>query len=95
MATIKNFGFISRLSGPGGTSSLEGVMVGNRKRRVQFAEQMGIYVQYDKFEQPVQIGQSKVIFFKRLKQHRRDHLRNRWSSFSWLDFSKLEKTMSY
>jgi hypothetical protein len=37
-------------------------MVGNRKRRVQFAEQMGIYVLYDKFEQPVQIGQSKVIY---------------------------------
>jgi hypothetical protein len=69
MATIKNFGFMWERDkvvwgkpGPGGTSSLEGVMVGNRKRRVQFAEQMGIYVLYDKFEQPVQIGQSKVIY---------------------------------
>jgi hypothetical protein len=70
------------------TSSVEGVMVGNRKRRVEFAEQMGIYVLYDKWEQPVQIGQSKVIF-KRLKQHRRDHLRNRWSLFSWFGFFKV------
>jgi hypothetical protein len=97
MATIKNFGFMWERDkvvwgkpGPGGTSSLEGVMVGNRKRRVQFADQMGIYVLYDKFEQPVQIGQSNVIF-KRLKQHRRDHLRNRWSSFSWFGFFKVGK----
>jgi hypothetical protein len=95
MATIQNFGFMWERDkvgwgkpGPGGTSSLEGVMVGNRKRRVEFAQQMGIYVLYDKWEQPVQIGQSKVIF-KRLKQHRRDHLRNRWSLFSWFGFFKV------
>jgi excinuclease UvrABC nuclease subunit len=49
---------------------------------------MGIYVLYDKFEQPVQIGQSRTIF-KRLRQHRRDHLRNRWSLFSWFGFYKV------
>ena len=50
MATIKNFGFMWERDkvvwgkpGPGGTSSLEGVMVGNRTKRVQFAEQTGIY----------------------------------------------------
>jgi hypothetical protein len=95
VATIKNFGFMWEREkvdwgrqGRGGTSSFEGVMVGNRKRCVQFVEQMGIYVLYDRFEQPVQIGQSKVIF-KRLRQHRRDHLRNRWSLFSWFGFYKV------
>jgi hypothetical protein len=42
----------------------------------------------DKWEQPVQIGQS-IVIFKRLKQHRRDHLRNRWSLFSWFGFFKV------
>jgi hypothetical protein len=49
MATIKNFGFMWERDkvvwgrpGRGGTSSLEGVMVGNQKRRVQFDEQMGV-----------------------------------------------------
>jgi hypothetical protein len=62
-------------------------MVGNRKRKVSFLDQMGIYVLYDKFEQPVQIGQSKRIF-ERLRQHRRDHLRNRWAYFTWFGFFK-------
>jgi hypothetical protein len=94
MATIKNFGFMWERDkvdwgrqGRGGTSSFEGVMVGNRKRRVDFVDQMGIYVLYDRFENPVQIGQSKKLF-ARLRQHRRDHLRNRWSLFSWFGFYK-------
>jgi len=43
---------------------------------------MGIYVLYDRFEQPVQVGQAGVIF-TRLRQHQIDHPRNRWSYFSW------------
>jgi hypothetical protein len=35
-------------------------MVKNRKRRVSFRGQMGIYVLYDRFEQPVQIGQEAL-----------------------------------
>ena len=49
---------------------------------------MGIYVLYDRFEQPVQVGQSRVIF-ARLKQHKKDHLRNRWAYFSWFGFWKV------
>ena len=74
--------------GPGGSASFRGVMVGNQKRQVDFLEQMGIYVLYDRFEQPVQIGQSKNLF-SRLKQHRKDHLRNRWSLFTWFGFYKV------
>ena len=95
MTTIKNFGFMWERDqvnwgqqGRGGSSSLDGAQNGKLKRRVNFLEQMGIYVLYDKFEQPVQIGQAKRIF-KRLKDHRRDHLRNRWSLFSWFGFYKV------
>jgi hypothetical protein len=97
MGTIKNFGFMWERDkvdwgrrGPGGSSSFKGVMVHNRKRVVEFADQMGIYVLYDKFEQPVQVGQSKLIL-KRLRDHRRDHLRNRWSLFSWFGFYQVSK----
>jgi hypothetical protein len=95
MPTIKNFGFMWERDkvywgarAPGDRSTLEGVMVHNRKRRVDFSDQMGIYVLYDRFEHPVQIGQSKNIL-KRLRQHRRDHLRNRWAYFSWFGFFKV------
>jgi len=63
-------------------------MVGKKKRKVDFLGQMGIYVLYDKFEQPIQIGQSESIF-DRLSQHRADHLRNRWTYFSWFGFYKV------
>jgi hypothetical protein len=95
MSIIKNFGFMwdrdkvqwgSR--GPGGAASFDGIMVGRRKRRVSFLAQMGIYVLYDRFEQPVQIGQARVII-RRLRQHRRDHLRNRWAYFTWFGFYQV------
>ena len=95
MATKKNFGFMWERDkvnwgqpGRGGGSSFEGTMVGDRRRHVDFEDQMGIYVLYDRFEQPVQIGQAKKIF-KRLRDHRRNHLRNRWASFSWFGFFKV------
>jgi hypothetical protein len=94
MATIKNFGFMWERDkvhwgrkGPGGNKRFDGVMVGNKKRVVDFLEQMGIYVLYDRFERPIQIGQSKNIF-QRLSQHRTDHLRNRWALFTWFGFYK-------
>jgi hypothetical protein len=95
MPTIKNFGFMWERDkvdwgsrGRGRGSSLIGRRVNNLERVVDFAEQTGIYVLYDRFEQPVQIGQSER-FFRRLKDHRRDHLRNRWSYFSWFGFYKV------
>jgi hypothetical protein len=95
MSIIQNFGFMWDRSevdwgrrGPGGRASFRGVKVGNTKRIVDFQEQMGIYVLYDRFEQPVQIGQAQVIFV-RLRQHRADHLRNRWAYFTWFGFYKV------
>jgi len=95
MSTIKNFGFMWEREkvvwgapGRGTPAALHGRMVHNKNRVVDFTEQMGIYVLYDQFEHPVQIGQSKNIL-KRLRQHRRDHLRNRWRFFTWFGFYKV------
>ncbi len=95
MPTIRNFGFMWErekvdwgTQGRGGRAILRGRMVKNRRREVDFSEQMGIYVLYDRFEQPVQIGQSRNVL-RRLRQHRRDHLRSRWSYFSWFGFFKV------
>ena len=95
MPVIKNFGFMWERdkvqwgsAGRGGGGSLDGIMVGNKKRKVDFTGQMGIYVLYDRFEQPVQIGQSRDIM-RRLRQHRKDHLRNRWTYFSWFRFYQV------
>lgn len=97
MPIIKNFGFMWEREkvdwgkkGPNGGARFDGISAKNRKRVVSFLDQMGIYVLYDKFEHPVQIGQAAVIF-KRLRQHRRDHLRNRWASFSWFGFYQVSK----
>ncbi len=76
--------------GPGRTARFTGVMVGDKKRKVDFRDQMGIYVLYEKFENPIQIGQSKNIF-DRLNQHRKDHLRNRWAFLTWFGFYKVGK----
>jgi hypothetical protein len=92
---VKNFGFMWERDkvdwgrrGPGGSASFDGFMVNSRKRRVSFLGQMGIYVLYDRFEQPIQIGQATNIF-DRLREHRRDYLRNRWSYFTWFGFYQV------
>ena len=97
MPIIKNFGFMWERDkvdwgkkGPNGAARFEGVAVKNKKRIVSFLDQIGIYILYEKFEQPVQIGQAAVIF-KRLRNHRRDHLRNRWSIFSWFGFYQVAR----
>lgn len=97
MSTIKNFGFMWERHevdwgrpGPGGIARFEGRQVGDLKRVVDFQQQMGIYVLYDRFERPVQVGQSNVIF-TRLRQHRGDHLRNRWAYFTWFGFFSVTK----
>lgn len=95
MSTIRNFGFMWERDkvdwgapGRGSAATLKGRMLKNKHRVVDFSQQMGIYVLYDRFEQPVQIGQSKNIL-KQLRQHRRDHLRSRWTFFTWFGFYKV------
>lgn len=53
---------------------------------IDFREQRGVYVLYDTTFKPVYVGQAgrgNQCLFARLKQHRRDHLAERWSRFSW------------
>jgi hypothetical protein len=86
---IKNFGFMWEPNqvnwgsrGKGNSAKLLGQRKGNLDQHIDFAEQKGIYVLYDKFENPVQIGQTQRLL-KRLREHKNDHLRNRWTYFSW------------
>jgi len=73
--------------GPGGSGSLLGRPV-RRKRtpEVDFREQQGVYVLYDETFKIIYVGQTGVgnqRLFRRLRQHKRDHLAQRWSRFSW------------
>ena len=53
---------------------------------VDFRYQQGVYALYDEGFRLVYVGQAGVgknRLFSRLKQHRIDHLAQRWSRFSW------------
>src|SRR4051794_18837468 len=71
---------------PGQPGKLLGIPA--RQRRAEptdFREQSGVYVLYDSFR-IVYVGQSGVgdqALLIRLKQHLRDHLAARWTTFSW------------
>jgi hypothetical protein len=67
--------------------TLEGYLK-NAKRQgtVNFRDQRGIYVLYDDTFRIVYVGQAghgNQCLFDRLKQHKSDHLAERWSRFSW------------
>lgn len=73
--------------GKGKSGSLTGICPGYRKLgEVDFREQQGIYVLYDDNFRIIYIGQAGAKnsrLFLRLRQHRTDHLAQRWSRFSW------------
>ena len=53
---------------------------------VDFREQQGVYALFDDGFDLVYVGQAgskNNRLFNRLKQHRTDHLAERWSQFSW------------
>ncbi len=57
-----------------------------RSPEVDFREQQGVYVLYDDNFKIVYVGQAgrgDQRLFSRLKNHKRDHLSQRWSRFSW------------
>jgi len=57
-----------------------------------FREQIGIYILFDKNYTPVyvgQVGSGKQRLFLRLRQHKNDHLWNRWEYFSWFGFRRV------
>lgn len=74
--------------GKGKAGSLLGIKSGSKKARpVDFREQRGVYVLYDTNFRIMYVGQAggraTQCLFQRLKQHRDDHLAERWQLFSW------------
>jgi hypothetical protein len=88
---IKNFGILwERKYIHFGSQGVRGCMIGSIGNiEVDFIEQIGIYILYDKDMKPVYVGQAgngKASIFSRLKQHERDQLWNRWDYVSWYGF---------
>lgn len=73
--------------GPGSKGSLCGIPARQkRSAEVDFRNQQGVYVLYDDNFKIIYVGQAGAgsqRLFNRLKQHKRDHLAQRWSRFSW------------
>ena len=94
MSIIRNHGFMwTRDAVEWGrrgvkAGSIKGFCVNNIEKIAEFNNQIGVYVLYDRFEQPIQVGQTRALI-NRLRQHRRDHLRNRWHYFSWFGFCSV------
>jgi hypothetical protein len=96
MGVIRNYGFMwEREKVDWGRQRVRGHLRGRKARGrrgpvIDIRGRLGIYVLYDRFEQPVQVGQANDIY-DRLRQHRRDHLRNRWTHFSWFGFHPVDE----
>lgn len=72
--------------GNGNFGTLLGAATRSKKAKpVDFRTQRGIYVLYADYELVYvgQTGAGRDRLFKRLKQHRNDHLSERWNRFSW------------
>lgn len=96
---IRNFGhFWNRddvdWGSPGIPGSLKGYPAKHRKREeTDFKDQIGIYVLFDDNREVIYLGQTgsseKNRMLSRLRDHTRDHLRDRWAYFSWFGFRKV------
>jgi hypothetical protein len=90
---IQNYGLFWRLDQVyWGKQKDAGKLLGRRATRaksnpVDFRGQRGVYVLYDDSFKIVYLGQAggrnNARLFGRLKVHKRDHLAQRWSRFSW------------
>lgn len=74
----------------------EGTLLGkiNKKKLflVDFREQAGIYVLYDKDFIPIYVGQAgngNETLFTRLQYHTTDYLSNSWEYFTWFGFRRV------
>jgi len=97
MFAIQNFGLLwERKYINYGWPGVSGHLLGYKKgiEKVDFREQNGVYILYDKDMLPVYVGQAgkgKGNLFSRLKNHDTDHLWNRWVYFSWFGLHKVNK----
>ena len=98
--TIRNYGhYWSRDlvnwggRGRGRAGDLSGYIKLNRRPRVtDFRNQIGIYVLFSGNREVVYLGQTGASdhrLFLRLRDHTTDHLRDRWSNFSWFGFRRV------
>ena len=96
---IKNYGVMWRRDfvfwGAGGN---RGALLGRRSgKKIDFREQIGVYVLYDEGRRPVyvgQAGQGNARLFRRLRAHRRDALAERWHYFSWFGLLPVNQSGS-
>jgi hypothetical protein len=68
-----------------------------RSKTVDFRDQIGIYVLYESGFVPIYIGQAgngNARLFARLRNHCNDHLRDRWTHFSWFGFRDVNNNLS-
>ena len=95
MLAIRNFGhFWSRqlvdwgAPGRGGAGSILGYRMDQRRpKKVDFRDQIAIYVLFTADREVVYVGQTgsgTQRLFHRLRHHSRAGLRDRWTNFSWL-----------
>ncbi|MCB2171004.1 MAG: GIY-YIG nuclease family protein [Deltaproteobacteria bacterium] len=96
MLAIKNYGqFWERKYIHYGRSGNAGHLKGyNGRDIVDFRNQRGVYVLYDKDMKPIYVGQSgkgKSCLFKRLDDHNADHLSGRWEYFSWFGLCDVDR----
>jgi hypothetical protein len=95
---IKNYGLLwQRKYVHLGAGRNKGTLLGTRSGigEVDFREQIGVYVLYDKDLVPVYVGQAgngNANLFVRLKNHTNDQLWNRWEYFSWFGLRAINST---
>jgi len=78
--------------GPRKKGKLEGRRSG---RKIDFREQIGVYVLYDEGRHPIyvgQAGQGNARLFTRLRDHTRDRFVQRWHYFSWFGLLSVNES---
>lgn len=67
---------------------------GKLREIVDFRPQIGVYVLFTENREVIYVGQvgvsEKRTLFGRLRRHKRDHLRGRWSHFSWFGLKDVD-----
>ena len=94
---ISNYGlFWQKKYVPFACGGKKGTLIGKMNRKesflVDFREQIGIYVLYDKDFIPIYVGQAgngNATLFTRLKHHTTDYLCNRWEYFTWFGLRRV------
>jgi hypothetical protein len=93
---IKNYGLLWRKDYVlWGKQKDKGTLRGKAKgKSANFRTQIAVYVLYDEGRHPIYVGQTgrgKKRLLKRLNDHRRDNLAERWQFFSWFGLLNVTK----